>query len=120
MSDSTVKFVIPAALLLHGLGLVGALGALVAFGHGMSGGSWLPARSWLIPPFGGRAAALVASIFWIVSAIGFAAASMSFWESSCPEMPGGTSPLLPRSCHSSALPSSSAHGPRSTRSRPSL
>jgi hypothetical protein len=79
VSDSTVKFLIPAALLLHGLGHVGALGALVALGHGMSGGPWLPARSWLIPSFGVRAATLVASIFWIVSAIGFVAASLSFW-----------------------------------------
>jgi hypothetical protein len=79
MSDETIRVLIAGALLLHGLGHTGALGALIVVGRGHSGGSWLPARSWLFPSLVAPAASTVASLFWVVSTIGFVAASMSFW-----------------------------------------
>lgn len=79
MSVQTIKILIAGALLLHGLGHVGAIGALVAHGLGASTGPWRPARSWLLRPLPAPVATTVASIFWALSAIGFVAASMSFW-----------------------------------------
>jgi hypothetical protein len=81
MSTQTIKVLIAAALLLHGLGHGGALGALIWIGRsrGMDTGAWLPARSWLFPSLSAPAATTVASIFWVLSLIGFVAASMSFW-----------------------------------------
>lgn len=79
MSDQTIEVIIAGALLLHGLGHAGALGALIANGLGYSTGSWLPARSWLFPSLAAPAARAVARIFWVLSAIGFVAASMLFW-----------------------------------------
>ena len=65
--------------MLHGLGHVGALGALVAQGRVVSTGSWLRARSWLFPSLAVPVATTVASVFWVLSTIGFVAAAMSFW-----------------------------------------
>ena len=79
MSVQTARVLITGALLLHGLGHGGALGALIAIGRGMSGGSWAPARSWLFPSLAAPAARTVASSFWIVSMIGFVGSAMSFW-----------------------------------------
>lgn len=81
MSDQIIKIVIAAALLLHGLGHGGALGALIWIerSRGTDTGGWLPARSWLFPSIPARAATAVASIFWVLSLIGFVAASMSLW-----------------------------------------
>ncbi|MCZ7571543.1 MAG: hypothetical protein M5U01_23595 [Ardenticatenaceae bacterium] len=79
MSDQLIKIVIAGALLLHGLGHGGALGALIARSRGMDTGGWRAARSWLFPPLAPRAATTVASIFWVVSLIGFVAAALSFW-----------------------------------------
>lgn len=65
MSTQTIKVLIAGALLVHGLGhLTGFV---------------LPARSWLFPSLAPPAARTVASIFWVLSTIGFVAASMSFW-----------------------------------------
>lgn len=79
MSAQTIKVLIAGALLLHGLGHAGAVGALIANALGRPTGSWPPARSWLFPSLAAPAARTVASIFWVLSAIGFVAASMSFW-----------------------------------------
>ena len=79
MSAQTFKLLIAGVLLLHGLGHVGALGALVAQGRVVSTGSWLHARSWLFPSLAVPVATTVASIFWVLSTIGFVAAAMSFW-----------------------------------------
>jgi len=78
LSAQTIKLFIAGVLLLHGLGHVGALGALVAQGRVVSTGSWLRARSWLFPSLAASVATTVASIFWVLS-IGFVAAAMSFW-----------------------------------------
>ncbi len=79
MSAQTIKLLIAGVLLLHGLGHMGALGALVAQGRVVSTGSWLRARSWLFPSLAAPVATTVASIFWVLSTIGFVAAAMSFW-----------------------------------------
>ena len=79
MSAQTIKLFIAGVLLLHGLGHVGALGALVAQGRVVSTGSWLRARSWPFPSLAVPVATTVASIFWVLSTIGFVAAAMSFW-----------------------------------------
>lgn len=81
MSDQMVRLLVGAALLLHGLGHGGALGALlwIRFRPGTSTGDWVGARSWLVPSLTGDAAWVIASTFWIVSLIGFVVAALSFW-----------------------------------------
>ncbi len=81
MPLQTIKLIIAGVLLLHGLGHTGALMATVVnwTQRGTPTGSWLPARSWLFPALAPPAAKTVASIFWILSTIGFVAAAMSFW-----------------------------------------
>ena len=79
MSAQTIKILIAGVLLVHGLGHIGALIALIAIGRGVPSGKWRAARSWLFPSLSPSAARTIASIFWILSMIGFVAASMSFW-----------------------------------------
>ena len=81
MSDQVIKLVVGGALLLHGLGHGGALGALlwIRFRPGTNTGNWLAARSWLVPSLRGDTATTVASAFWVVSLIGFVVAALSFW-----------------------------------------
>jgi hypothetical protein len=81
MSDQTIKLIAAGALLLHGLGHGGALGALawIRFSPGSNSGAWLAARSWLVPTLPGDTATAVASAFWIVSLVGFVITAMSFW-----------------------------------------
>jgi hypothetical protein len=81
MSDQTIRFLVCGALLLHGLGHGGALGALIWIERkpGTDTGGWKPARSWLFPSLPARVALAAAGIFWLLSAIGFIAASASFW-----------------------------------------
>jgi len=81
MSDQVIRLVVGGALLLHGLGHGGALGALlwIRFRPGSNSGDWLAARSWLVPSLPADTATTVASTFWVVSLIGFALAALSFW-----------------------------------------
>lgn len=81
MSDQTIKIIVAAILLLHGLGHGGALGALIwiKFRPGDETGAWLAARSWLLPSLPTTTATAVASVFWVLSLIGFVAAALSFW-----------------------------------------
>jgi hypothetical protein len=81
MPDPTLKLVIFAALLLHGISHVGALGALIwiRYSPGPNTGGWLPARSSLFPLLSPSTASTVASIFWIVSLLGFVLVALSFW-----------------------------------------
>ena len=81
MSDQMIKLVIAGALLLHGLGHGGALGALVWIGArpGTDTGGWQAARSWLATGLPAGTATTVASAFWIASLIGFAVAALGFW-----------------------------------------
>ena len=81
MSDSLIRLVIAGALLLHGLGHGGALGALAWIGArpGTDSGGWHAARMWLATGLPAGTATTVASAFWIVSLIGFVAAALAFW-----------------------------------------
>jgi len=87
VSDQFIKILVAGALLVHGLGHTGAIGALLFInlshstnnGTGTNTGGWLPARSWLLPSLGSPTATTVASIFWVLSTIGFVTAAMSFW-----------------------------------------
>jgi hypothetical protein len=81
MSDQMVKLIIAGALLLHGLGHGGALGALIWIEArpGTDTGAWHAARSWLSTELPAGTAATVASAFWIVALIGFVATALGFW-----------------------------------------
>ena len=82
MSDQTVKQIVPAALLLHGLGHGGALIAIIWIQNrpGTGTGGWHAGRSWLLPSLSARTATTVASIFWILALCGFVAAALSLWR----------------------------------------
>jgi hypothetical protein len=81
MSDQTIKLIAAGALLLHGLGHGGALGALawIQLSPGSNTGAWRAARSWLVSALSGDTATTLASMFWIASMVGFVIAAMSFW-----------------------------------------
>jgi hypothetical protein len=79
MSTQTIKWLIAGALLLHGLGHAGVFVTLILNKAGVQTGPFTAARSWLFPSAPGMAAMVVAEIFWIVAAVGFVAAAMSFW-----------------------------------------
>jgi hypothetical protein len=81
MPESTVRLVVFGALLVHGLGHGGALGALVWIGRfpGTDTGGWRAARSRALPALSAPAATAVASAFWVAALVGFVAAALSFW-----------------------------------------
>jgi hypothetical protein len=80
MSDQMTRLVVAGVLLVHGLGHAGALGALAWIGlRGGDTGAWLPARSWLLPSMPSGTATAIASIFWIVSLVGFVVAAGALW-----------------------------------------
>lgn len=81
MSTSTIRLLIAGALLLHGLGHGGAIAALIYIQKkpGSSSGDWKTAHSWLLPSLDPKIAQTIAIIFWVLSLIGFVAASLSFW-----------------------------------------
>lgn len=81
MSDQLLKLLVAGALMVHGLGHGGAIGALIWIDRwpGTNTGGWLAARSWLFPSLASPTATLVASAFWVVALIGFVLAAMSFW-----------------------------------------
>jgi hypothetical protein len=79
MSPQILNLLIGGVLMVHGLGHVGAIGALIYIDRGKSSGKWLPARSWVFPNLAPRTAKIIAIIFWALSLIGFVAAALSFW-----------------------------------------
>lgn len=79
MSAQTIKTVIAGLLFLHGIAHLGALAALHVNRAGGNTDGWLAARSWLSPSLAPDAATIVASAFWVLSAMGFVAAALSFW-----------------------------------------
>lgn len=78
-SANIIRVLIAGALLVHGVAHAIALGALIAQSLGGPSVSRVAIRSWLLPSLPPNTAAIMAIPFWIVSTIGFLAASMSFW-----------------------------------------
>ena len=80
MPTATIGLIIVAVLFLHGIAHLGALAALWWVNRfGGNTGGWRSARSWLFPALASTSASWVASAFWVLSAIGFVAAALSFW-----------------------------------------
>ena len=78
-SDKAIRELIAGALLIHGIAHVIALGGLVAQCLRGPSASRVAVRSWLLPSLSPKAAATAGIPFWILSAMGFLAASASFW-----------------------------------------
>ena len=80
MSPQFIKILIAGALFVHGLAHARAFGALLAQSLGFFTKSWVPVRSWLFPSLAAPLPSAVAGIFWLLSAAGFLAASLSVWR----------------------------------------
>jgi len=81
MSADTARGLVFGALVIHGLGHGGALGALIwmALRPSDPTGGWQAARSWLLPALPAGTATPIAGAFWIVAMLGFVVAALSFW-----------------------------------------
>jgi hypothetical protein len=79
MPPELVRVLITAALLLHGVAHGKAFFELLGDAAATGNRATVPVRSWLRPSLSRRTAALLASPFWLVSAVGFIVASLSFW-----------------------------------------
>jgi len=81
MSADTARGLVFGALVIHGLGHGGALGALIwmALRPSDPTGGWQAARSWLLPALPTATATPIAGAFWIVAMLGFVVAALSFW-----------------------------------------
>lgn len=64
MSSQMLSWLIAGALFVHGVG------HLLGF--------WMPVRCWLLPGASEKMRRAISSVFWIVSLVGFVAASLSF------------------------------------------
>jgi hypothetical protein len=71
------------ALVVHGLGHVGAIGALMwralVSVDAADRSGWLAPRSWLLPWLDLPSATLVAYGCWLMPAVGFTVAALLFW-----------------------------------------
>ena len=79
-----IRILIAGTLGLQGFTHAVAFYALVKDAGRSEGQPSVPVRSWLLPSLAPRTAALIASLFWLLSTIGFFAAALSFWESLLP------------------------------------
>lgn len=79
MSPQTIKILITAILLLHGIAHGRAFLMLIPQAAGNERTTPLPVRSWLIPSLGARTAGMLAIPFWLLPTIGFVLAALSFW-----------------------------------------
>jgi len=81
MSADTARGLVFGALVIHGLGHGGALGALIwmALRPSDPTGGWQAARSWLLPALPAATATPIAGAFWVVAMLGFVVAALSFW-----------------------------------------
>jgi hypothetical protein len=81
MPDGLLRLIVGGAIVLHGLGHGGAIGALwwVASRPRTDAGGWQAARSWLFPGLAGPTATALAVGFWFGSEIGFVVAALGFW-----------------------------------------
>lgn len=79
VSPELTKVLIAGALMLHGVAHGKAFFALIGDAHRAGDRTPVPVRSWLLPSLSPRAAALLASPFWLLSTLGFVLCSLSFW-----------------------------------------
>ena len=79
MSEQTIKILVTAVLFLQGVAHGRAFFALLYQSMGRLPASWLPVRSWLLPSLSAKTVAGVASIFWLLSTLGFLAMGLSYW-----------------------------------------
>ena len=79
MSPQTIKIIITAVLLLHGVAHGRAFFALAATAAGGGSKAWIPMRSWLFPKANKKTAAAIAAVFWLLATLGFVIASLGFW-----------------------------------------
>jgi len=84
MSTQTIKILITVVLLVHGLGHVGSLVAMLTYYRGSKTGPWDSSRTWIMPSLSPPAARMVAGVFWALSLVGFVVAAASFWGISVP------------------------------------
>lgn len=83
-SANTIRILVAGSLLLHAIAHAIALGALVSQSLGGAIASRLVVRSWLFPALRPITAASFAIPFWLISTLGFLAASLSFWGALLP------------------------------------
>jgi hypothetical protein len=79
MNIQTLRVIVAAALLLHGIAHVVALFAVAAQAISGPSETKIAIRSWLLPALKPKAAAFLALPFWALSAFCFLAASAAFW-----------------------------------------
>ena len=79
MSPETIKIIITAVLLLHGVAHGRAFFCLAATAGGGGSQVWIPVQSWLFPKAAKKTAAGIAAIFWLLATLGFIAAALGFW-----------------------------------------
>ena len=81
MSIQTIRLIIGGVLFFHGIAHVGPIGAYIWIRSRPADPTegWVAARSWLLPSLAPNTATAVASVFWVLSIIGFVTAALSFW-----------------------------------------
>ncbi|HKY49978.1 MAG TPA: hypothetical protein VJP45_01860 [Candidatus Limnocylindria bacterium] len=88
LTAETTRGLVFGVLLIHGLGHLGAIGALLWRASGRIAESdqagWLAPRSWLLTNLDAPTTTWIASAFWLVAAFGFVVTALSFWF----EIPG--------------------------------
>jgi len=79
VSPDLIKILITGALLLHGVAHAKAFVELIGDALRPQERKTLPVHSWLMPSLPRKTASLLASPFWLLSALAFLVASLSFW-----------------------------------------
>lgn len=79
MTAETLRVVIAAVLLLHGVAHLVALGALVAILAGMQTPTGPVPRLWALPRLSTRAGALAGALLWAAATAGFLGAAGAIW-----------------------------------------
>lgn len=82
MSLSIRRVVVAGALGLHTIAHAGALASLLR--QALGAAPEFAARSWLLPDAPASIAAAIAGPFWLVAAVAFATAALSFWGFAVP------------------------------------
>ncbi len=83
MFPEFIKILITGVLFLQAFSHAVAFFALIKDARS-EGKPSLPVRSWLLPSLAPKAAAWLASLFWLLATIGFIATAVTFWETRLP------------------------------------